>query len=339
MRTTPRIKENILETGKVPERVLTRAVIGQLRAKRPEVIVGSGIGEDCGILRLGEDEDIVVSTDPITAAKSDVGDLAVIVTVNDLASSGAEAIGILVTALLPPGTMESELRSIMSQIDAACEKAGCTVIGGHTEVTDVVRVPLLSITGIGKVKRGQHVTTAGAKPGMDLVVTKWIGLEGTSIIAKEKREELLTRFPGSLVSDSANFDQFLSVQKEGLIAARSGAAAMHDVTEGGILGALWEMGEASGVGLVVDMESIPIRQETIEVCEFFDINPYLLISSGSMLIATENGTRMVRALKEEGIEATVIGVTTDSADRIVRYDGVDKYLTPPEPDEIHKVLG
>ena len=338
MKTTPKYKDIALGIGKVPERVLERAVIGQLTVTRPEVILGSGVGEDCSVLRIGEDEDIVLSSDPITAAASDIGDLAIMVSVNDLASAGAEPIGFMVTVLLPPETMESELRAIIKQINEACERAGAPVVGGHTEVTDVVRVPVLSITAVGKVQRGKVITTAGVRPGMDFVVTKWIGLEGTSIIAKEKEEELLKRFPSSLISDAKDFDKLISVQKDGMVAATAGARAMHDVTEGGILGALWEMGAAGGVGIRVDMEKIPVRQETIEICEFFDINPYKLISSGSMLIACDNGGHMVSALEEAGIPASVIGVATDSADRIVLYDGVEKYLTPPEADEIHKVF-
>ncbi len=338
MKTTPKSKDITLGIGKVPERVLERAVLRQISVTRPEVILGAGVGEDCGVLRIGDDEDIVLSSDPITAAASDIGDLAITVSVNDLASSGAEPVGFMVTALLPPDTMESELRAIMLQIDEACKKAGAPVVGGHTEVTDVVKVPVLSVTAVGKVRRGKLITTAGIRPGMDLVVTKWIGLEGTSIIAKENEAELLERFSSSLISEAKDFDKYISVQKDGAVAAAAGACAMHDVTEGGILGALWEMGAAGGVGIRVEMDAIPVRQETIEICEYFDINPYKLISSGSMLIACDNGGHMVRALEEAGIPASVIGLATEGPDRIVLYDGVEKYLTPPEPDEIHRVL-
>ena len=141
------------------------------------------------------------------------------------------------------------------------------------------------------------------------------------------------------MDNAIGFNSMLSVVQDGLIAAGAGAVAMHDVTEGGIFGALWEMGEASGVGLSVDIEKIPIRQETVEICDFFDIDPYCLISSGSMLIAAENGLRVVDALENAGIHAAVIGRTDDSKQRVVHYDGQTRYLEPPEADEFHKVLG
>lgn len=327
-----------MEIGKIPENVLKRSVMRQLTTKREEVLVGSAVGEDCAAVVLEPDEEFVLSTDPITGTAKDIGNLAVLVTTNDLASAGATAIGIMLTVLLPKGTEESELKEIMQQVNAACEAANIQVIGGHTEVTDVVNQPVLSVTGVGKVKRGKLISTGGAKPGMDLVATKWIGIEGTSIIAKEKEEELRKRFPDAIVDAAIGMDAYVSVQKDGEVAAAHGAAAMHDVTEGGIFGALWEMAEASSVGLDVDLAKIPIRQETVEICEYFDVNPYQLISSGCMLIATEDGSGLVRALSDAGIGAAIIGSTTDSNDRIIRYDGEMRYLEPPKADEFHKVI-
>lgn len=328
-----------MEIGKVPESVLKRSVFKQITTKRPEVILGSGVGEDCGALELKEDEIFVVSTDPITGTAKEIGNLSVLITVNDLASSGAEAIGILLTVLLPDQSKEKVLREIMEQVGKACEEAGIQVIGGHTEVTGVVNQPLVSVTGIGKVKKGHLISTAGAKPGMDLIVTKWIGIEGTTIIAKEKEEELCKVFPAEYVKSMCDMSKYLSVQKDGVVAAAAGAAAMHDITEGGIFGALWEIAGASNVGLDVDLSLVPIRQETVELCDHYKLNPYGLISSGSMLIAAENGGKIVRALEEAGIPAAIIGQTTSQKAKAIRYDGQTRYLEQPKSDEFHKVLG
>ena len=310
----------------------------QLKTKRAEVLVGSAVGEDCAAIELGPDEQFVLSTDPITGTAKDIGNLAVLITTNDLASAGAEPVGIMLTVLLPPETEEATLKTIMQQVNAACEEANIQVIGGHTEVTDVVNQPVLSVTGVGKVKRGHLISTGGAKPGMDLVATKWIGIEGTSIIAKEKEEELRSHFPAVIVDAAIGMDAYVSVQKDGQIAAACGAAAMHDVTEGGIFGALWEMAEDSGVGLDIDLSAVPIRQETVEICEYYDINPYQLISSGCMLVATADGNGLVRALSDAGISSAIIGRTTEGNDRVVHYDGETRFLEPPKADEFHKVL-
>ena len=326
-----------MKIGKVPENVLKRSVFKQIHTKRPEVILGAGVGEDCAAIKLAEDETLVLSTDPITGTAQDIGTLAIQITVNDLASSGAEPIGVLLTVLLPESVEEPELRKMMAQVEAACEKANVQVMGGHTEVTAVVNQPVISVCGVGKVKDGCLISTAGAKPGMDIVVTKWIGIEGTSIIAKEKEEQLLTRFSAPFIEKAKALDVYISVLSEAAVAVLSGVSAMHDVTEGGIFGALWEMAEASGVGLEIDIKSIPIRQETVEICEFFDINPYQLISSGCMLMAAADGNHLVRELKKAGIPAAVIGKATEGNDRVLLNGEERRFLEPPKTDELYRV--
>lgn len=326
-----------MKIGKLPEAVLKRSVLDQLHTRRDEVLLSAAIGEDCAALTLGEDEILVLSTDPITAAADEIGHLAVQITVNDLASAGAEAIGLMVTLLLPPETEETAVREVMRQIEASCEAARVEVLGGHTEVTAAVNQILVTVCGVGKAKRDALISTGGAKPGMDILATKWIGIEGTAILVKEKEEELLTRFPASLVHSAQSFREYLSVQKEAEIAVRCGVAAMHDVTEGGIFGALWEMGAASGVGLRIDLKKIPIRQETVEICEFYGLNPYALISSGCMLMASADGEGLCAALAGEGIPAVVIGKATEGNDRIVVNGGEKRFLTPPDTDEIYKI--
>ena len=212
------------------------------------------------------------------------------------------------------------------------------ILGGHTEVSAVVNQTLVSVTGIGRIAKDKLVTTKGLKPGQDLVVTKWVGLEGTSIIATEFEKELKKRLPVSIVDESQKFASLLSVVKDSRVAMQVGVSAMHDVTEGGIFGALWEMAEASGVGLCVDLKKIPIRQETIEICEFFNLNPYQLISSGSMLIGTDHGSQLVDALAKEGIHASVIGKAVEGNDRVIFNDGEKRFLEPPKADELYRAF-
>ncbi len=327
-----------MKIGKVPENVLKRSVLKQIHTKRPEVLLGANVGEDCAAIKLAADEMVVLSTDPITGAVQDIGSLAIQVTVNDLASSGAEPVGVLLTILLPPKAREIALKRIMGQVEEACARAGVQIIGGHTEVTAAVNQPVVTVCGVGKVKDGKLISTAGARPGMDILVTKWIGIEGTSILAKEREAELLTRFSAAFVEQAKKFDAYLSVLPEAGIASEAGVCAMHDVTEGGIFGALWEMAEASGVGLEIDLKKIPIRQETVEVCEFFGINPYKLISSGCMLMAAVDGNTLVRELGKAGIPATVIGKAVEGNDRILWNDDEKRFLEPPKTDELYEVM-
>lgn len=327
-----------MKIGKVPENVLKRSILKKTGSKRSEVLIGASVGEDCACVKLGDDEVMVLSSDPITGTSEDIGLYAVNVAVNDLAASGATPIGILVTALLPINTEEEDIKAIMKDLDESCKALNIQIMGGHTEITAAVTKPVLSLTAVGKVREDAFISTAGAKPGNDVVITKWIGLEGTSILAKAKEAELLKKFPPKLIYDSKNFDKFLSVAPEAAPAVKSGVTAMHDVTEGGVFGALWELAESSGVGLLIDLRKIPVKQETVEICNFFDINPYELMSGGSMLMTAEDGNRLVMDLQAAGIEATIIGKCTDNNDRVLINGEMRRFLEPAKTDELYKVI-
>lgn len=327
----------MLNVGKVPESVLKRSIFKQIKTKRKEIVIGAQVGEDCAAIELAPDEIFVTSTDPITGTSHDIGALSVHVTANDIASSGAEVIGVMLSVLLPEGTEEAELKSIMCQAESVCSELNIQTIGGHTEVTRVVNQPVITVTGIGKVKKDKLVTTSGAKVGDDVVVTKWIGLEGTSIIAKEKEKELQEHFSEGFIQTAKEFSSYLSVVKDAACAVKIGVSAMHDVTEGGIFGALWEIAEGSKVGLEINLRDIPVRQETIEVCEEFGINPYELISSGSMLITTPKGAQVVAELNKAGIGGAIIGKVTAGNDRVLINGDEKRYLEPPKSDELYKI--
>ena len=327
-----------MKTGKIPESVLKRSVLRQLHNRRDEVLLGAGVGEDCAALTLESDEVFVMSTDPITGTGKEMGSLAVITTANDLASSGAEPVGVMLTILLPEESEEALLKEIMRDAETTCEKFHMQILGGHTEVSAAVNRPVISVSGVGKVKKDTMIKTGGAKPGMDIVVSKWIGIEGTVILAKERERELLGRYATTFIDRSKDLDAYISVLSEAAVAARSGVSAMHDITEGGIFGALWEMAEASGVGLEIDLKKIPVRQETIEICEFFGLNPYELISGGSMLMAAEDGNQLVHELEKAGIPAAVIGKAMAGNDRVLRNEEERRFLEPPKPDELYRVI-
>lgn len=328
-----------MKIGKVPEIVLKRSVFKQINHRREEVLVRPGVGKDCSVIAVGPYEALVLSTDPITGTPNEIGTLAVNITANDIASSGAELIGIMLTIILPDGARESDLREMMQDIEKECSKLNMEVIGGHTEVSAAVNQPIVTVTGVGKILIKDLITPAGMKPSQELVMTKWAGLEGTAILANDKKEELLTKYTREFIDQGQSLMNCISVVKEAKIGREMGVTAMHDVTEGGVFGALWEMAEASNVGLEIDIKKIPIKQETVEICEFFDLNPYLLISSGCLMMATDRGNELVEALEKEGIEAAVIGKIIKGRERIIRNEEERRYLEPPKTDELYKVLG
>ncbi|WMJ90541.1 AIR synthase family protein [Anaerocolumna sp. MB42-C2] len=327
-----------MNIGKVSETVLKRSILKQIKHRREEVLVGPGVGEDCSVVELKEDEVFVISTDPITGTTEDIGTLAVHITANDISSNGAEIVGIMLTILLPDGFRESDLKEIMQEIEGVCEKLNIEIMGGHTEITAAVNQPVITVTGIGKMPKQQMIKTAGVIPGQEIVMTKWAGLEGTAIIAKMKEKELTGKYTRDFIIGAQNFIKNISVVGEAKIAREMGVTSMHDVTEGGIFGALWELGEASGVGLEVDLKKISIKQETIEICEFYDLNPYQLISSGVMIMVTDKANELVEVLKKNNIPAAVIGRITPGNDRVVKNEEEKRFLAPPKSDELYKAI-
>lgn len=327
-----------MRLGKVSDSVLKRSVLKKIKNHREEVILGAALGEDCAFLQFDEGDLVGVTTDPITCTKDGSGKVAVYNVTNDLAAGGAVPVAVLVSALFPKKTSEDKIKRHMEEVEEACKDVNVQIVGGHTEITDAVTRPVLTLTGIGKAKKDQMTGTGNAKPFQDVVMTKWIGLEGTYLLAKERREELKKRYPESMIDSAEEFEKFLSVIPEAATAVKSGVSAMHDISEGGVFSALWQLAESSGVGLEIDMKKIPVKQETIEICEFFGLNPYYFVSGGALLIVTDNGHDLVNELAKCEIFATVIGKTTDSNDRVVMNDYEKRFLEPSQSDGLHQMF-
>ena len=181
--------------------------------------------------------------------------------------------------------------------------------------------------------------TGCLKPGDELVVACPVALKGTSVIAKNKKDKLAERFSAGFIQNCVSLrDDYGAGSIVWKIAQEADASALYAMGEGGFLSALWKMAEASEVGLEADFRKVPIRQETIEICEFFNLNPYQLISSGSMLIGTDHGSQLVDALAKEGIHAAVIGKAVEGNDRVIFNDGEKRFLEPPKADELYRAF-
>lgn len=325
-----------MKIGKVPPKVLERSVFPFDGKRQKEVLVHSGFGEDCSVIDFGEDNVAVMSTDPITGADSNSGHLAVMVSCNDLAACGAKPLGILVTLLLPEGTGEEDLRAIMESIHAAASDIDVEVLGGHSEITAAVNKVVINATAVGIAKRGHYISSAGAAYGDDVIVTKSLGLEGAAILASDYGHFLKGKLPEGYVQTARGFFKHISVINDGLIAAGVGVSAMHDITEGGLLGACHEICEASGVGMELWEGKLPVLPETLAVCEAFKIDPLGLISSGSMLITSPVGVKVTDALKSHGIPATIIGKVIKDGRFIIGKDTVP--IVPPKRDELYNAI-
>lgn len=328
----------MLQVGKIPQDILHRCVFNNTGAKRKEVLVASKIGEDCSALKLDDDEVFVISSDPITGADKDIGYIGVHINTNDIASSGADPIGIMVTIMLPKESNEEQLENIMSQLSKACKEIDVQILGGHTEVTDAVNRPIISVTSIGKVNKNRLITTGGAKAGQDVILTKWAGLEGTAIIATDKEELLINNMKPEAIKKAKQLKYSLSVIPESRIARNYEVSCMHDVTEGGVFGAAWEIAECSNVGIEINVDDVPVLEETKQLCEVFNIDPYKLISSGCMILTADDGKEIVKELLRNNVSASIIGKIRNDKKKLVNVAGTQQKLEEPVADELYKVI-
>ena len=329
-----------MKNGKVSESVLKRSVLKQVHNKEAGMLQKPGPGADFGALVVPEGETALVSAvSTETLYTSDMAMRCVLRALNHVAVSGAKPILVSISLTVPTIWNEAQLRELMRDVGAVCASHEIPVSGGHTQAARGVKEPVLTVTAMGTAPKKNLLTAGGIRPGMELLLTKYIAMEGTSLLAKEKRAELSTRFAQPFLDRAAKYGEYMEIMSEAAVAMGAGAAAMHCVSEGGIFGALWEMAEASGIGMEIDLKKIPIRQETVEITEFFDINPYKLISGGALLIACADGAQMVRALEEAGIPAAIIGIATDSNDRVLYKQEERRFLETVQTDEIYSVFG
>lgn len=327
-----------MKTGRLPESMLCN-MAGKGRhpaGKIKELPDGFGIGKDCAALQAEDEETFVITHDLMqTIPENYMGKMAAYTAADHIAAEGGIPVGITMTALFPPDTKKHQIERVIRQIHGTCASLSMVIIEGHTEVTEAVNQPLLSVHGVGKILP-QNQRPGKAKPGQELIVTGFIGLAGTGMIADLKKEELSRRFPSMFLREAEACSERLSIEKEAEILNRSDTFRMA-LGELGIYGALWETAEKSGTGLEVEIEKIPIKQHTIEICEYFDLNPYQLMSTGAMLIASDQGQELVRELQTNGIQAAVIGRTSDSREKLIYRQGKAANLEITRNDEFYKI--
>ncbi len=340
-----------MKTGKLTNEQLNDIVLSKLPALSSNTLVGAGIGADCAWCRVGENL-MVTSSDPITAGGMQAGTLAVHVSCNDIAACGVRPSGILLVIIAPTSASEEDLRTIVDQASSESAALGVDIVGGHTEVSDSVNTFVVITTAFGIVTKDHPIPIGKAREGDKLILTKTCGIEGSYIAAKEHYSKLKGKISAELIEEAAGYDKLISVVPEGSIAGalecssgeinqygfKTGAVSlMHDVTEGGVFGAAYEMAHFSGIGVRINEASVPMTEATAGICRVMDIDPYRLISSGSLLIATPEASRVCAALEAEDIRATVIGEFIESGYETVDADGTIRELTPPEADEVYSM--
>lgn len=328
-----------MEIGKVSNNDLNNYVFKNIKKRREEVLAGPNIGMDTSVLDFGGDL-IVISTDPITGATKDLGKLAIHVSCNDVSCECADPVGVLMTILLPPSASLEELEEIVKDANAECERLNVEIIGGHTEVTDAVNRIIVSTTVIGRVKKEHLPQREKIEEGDVIAISKYVGIEGTSIIFNEKYNEINKLFNEEEIKELKNMSKSFSVVEESKIARNYRVKHLHDITEGGIYGAIWETANSIDKKIIVDFDLIPVLDFTKKIANYYNINLYRLISSGSMImvIAKDDFLNYKNACEKENIKITKIGVVEKGQGAFIRKDEEIYPIEEPGSDELYKVM-
>lgn len=327
-----------LSLGKLPPDVMERHLFGMTGAKSGKVVVEPSLGLDFGVVRLDSGSSkgryLIVSSDPITGVRERAGWYAVNVSANDVATSGNRPEFMQSVILLPEDASERDVRQLSSEMHRTAKELGIAIVGGHTELSPGLHRPIVVTTAFAVAD--SYVTAAGAREGDTLMMTKTAGVEGTAILGTDARFN--RRLDRETVSGAKSYFERLSVVDEADSAFRTGVVhAMHDCTEGGVLGALYEIATASGLGLEVARADIPVSKETKRICSALGVDPLKLISSGTLLIAVEKGKegRVSEALASVGSHATPIGRFKKG--KVVLTGRRAEVVKGPPKDEIWRV--
>lgn len=316
-----------MKPGKVSESILKRAVIKQLSTKNKNVRNSAAIGNDAALFVVSSDNQVLTSTETIIDEYKYQKGRAMYRACNNILAAGGIPVAASISVTLPISALESDLRALFKEFVDTARKLGVVVTGGHTEVSEAVLLPVVTVTVTGKTEK--ELSVRNIKEGDDIVLSKAVGLEGSFLLASKQMEFFKTRFANGYIEKALEYIKDISIFNEAAVAIKHGVTAMHDLSENGIFGALWEIGEAADCGLAVDIKKINIHQETIELCEYFDINPYKIPSSGALLMITEDGNGLVNELRKNGIDSEVIGKITAGNGRVIINEEETRYLEPP----------
>ena len=319
----------MLNVGKLSELILKRSVLNKFRNKREEVLSGAKAGADAAVMLVKGQLVTAVSCSSVEYETLLDAKITMTRAVNSVAAEGGSPFAVLVSMIVPPETEESRIKSIMEVQEETASSLNVQIAGGHSEVSDKVNMPVFSVTAYGNCA-GELLDSRREKDtlyGQDIVMTGYMALEATGVAAVQHREEL--SFAPGYLAGAADYLQELSVVKHAQIALEHGSAVMHDLSETGVFGGLWELGEKMQAGMEIEARNIPVHQETIELSEQLEQNPYTMQSAGSLLVVTRDGNGLVHQYEKEGIHAALIGKVMPGHDKVLLNRDERRFIEQP----------
>jgi hydrogenase maturation factor len=285
--------------------------------------VGPGIGLDNGVISLGNGQVLIVTTDPVSAIPAfgmrRSGWLSVHLIASDLTSSGIDPEFAIFSYNFPPIMSSHEREEYIRAIGAECRNLGIAIAAGHTGTYPGGGYTVIgSGTMIGFAKEGRYLTPAMAKAGDRILMTKHAAIEAAASLALSFPGYVEREAGPGMARRAKSLMKLCTTVKDARIARGAGLGAqgvttMHDATEGGVLGALEEMAEASGRAFEVDAGKIPVSGEAAAVCKAFGIDPLATMAEGALLMTCRPGRvdEVRRRLKRSGIGVSEIGIVRE----------------------------
>ena len=328
-----------MRTGKLTQTAWQRSVRRQLRTKRDEVVSVPSPYENCSGIRTENGAEFMWADACAAGNGAKTGFYAVLHAAGNLAAKGAGAAGVSIRVMLPEGAEEDLLRDIAGEAERACARMNIQITAFQGEVAMAAAQPIIYACAAGVREnipcRDAEQQTAESGSGTELLMCGYAGLEGTLRILSESRADLSTRFTDTFLDEAERLEDELVTPEQVLrVFAADGNAAVRQIGSGGILAALWELCEQKEAGFEIDMHRIALKQETVEICEFYRLNPYQMTSVGSFLILTEHADEVLAALEKAGARAVRLGTAGKQNARVIRNGEETRYLDRPAPDEL-----
>lgn len=323
-----------MRLGKITRTAWQRSVRRQLHTEDAQTLFALSPSENCSGFET-EDGTAVVWADAHTAGDSGrTGFYAVLQAAGELAAKGVHPREVSVRILFPGESEEDLLREVAAGIEEACERMDMQVSALHGEVTPAVVHTVVCVHAAGTTDRNQLIGKRSAGQSAEILLCGYAGLEGTLRILDEAEEELSSRFVSAFLDQTKELKSELVTPEQLLSCGAEKILAAHQIGSGGILAALWELAEDAETGFEIDMANIALKQETVEICEFYRLNPYQMTSAGSFLILTTEAEQVIELLKGAGARAGRLGVTKAQNARVITSGTEMRYLDRPAPDEL-----
>ncbi|MGZ4148110.1 MAG: AIR synthase family protein [Actinomycetota bacterium] len=337
-------------TGKATAELFEQVILRRLGASDPDVLIGPQHGVDVGVVRVADGVAMALTADPVFVVPAYGWEraawFAVHILASDASTSGLPLRWMAVDLNLPPEITDDELTALWDAFSRSCDELGIAVVTGHTGRYDGCAWPMVGgATCMAVGPADAFVTPTMARPGDRVVVTKGAAIEATALFAATFPDRLAAAIGRDVAERAGALFERMTVVPEARVAAafglrERGVTSMHDATEGGVLGGLSEVAVASGCGMRVELDAIPVRDEVRAVCDHVGIDPYTSISEGTLIATVVDGRAeaFVEALAAEGIEAAIVGEMTE-AGRVLVEDGHERPLEHPGLDPFWGAFG